>query len=192
MISTSALFDEVTDITLNNIAYIDASISLLSEEQLTWKNASKDWNIKEVLAHLNEYAKHYHSKFEKKIDTTRFRDPKEFYTSSPLGKSTWNTVKLGKSNNIKRKLKSQKYFNPLIVPSIVTDSIVEEFKISQNDLLRIIERAKEINIRKAKISIPLNQAIRFRFGDALLFVVYHNQRHLQQIKNIQSHSNFPK
>lgn len=192
MMSTSALFEEATRITNENISYIDSAILPFNEDQLTWKSSSKEWNIKEVIAHLNEYAKHYHSKFQKKIDTTRFRDPKENFASSPLGKSTWTAVKLGKYNNIKRKLKSQKYFNPLIVPSIVTENILTDFRATQFELLQIIDRAKAINIRKAKISIPLNQAIRFRFGDALLFVIYHNQRHFQQIKNIVSHPNFPK
>lgn len=192
MMSTSALFEEANRITQDNINYIDQSILPLNEDQLNWKSSAREWNIKEVIAHLNEYAKHYHSKFQKKIDTTRFRDPKENFASSPLGKSTWSSVKLGKFNNIKRKLKSQKYFNPLMVPSILTETILTDFRASQEDLLQILERAKGINIRKAKISIPLNQAIRFRFGDALLFVIYHNQRHFQQIKNIQSHPNFPK
>ncbi len=192
MMTANALFAEATNITNEHISFLRDTLLALNETQLNWKKSPKEWSVKETLAHLNEYAIQYHSKFSKKIDTTRFRDPKEAYTSSPLGKSMWNSVKLGKFNNIKRKLKSQKYFNPTFVPSIVTEHMVQDFLQTQVELLAIIERAKEINIRKAKINVPLNLGVRFRFGDAVLYVVYHNQRHFQQIKTILNHPQFPK
>jgi len=150
------------------------------------------WNINEVIAHLNEFAKYYHSAFSKKIDTTIYRSPRETFLSSPLGKSMWSSMKLGALNNVKRKMKAQRMYDPLIVTSIVSDNILVDFLASQKDLINILNRAKTINIRKAKITILNTMVVKFRFGDALLYVIYHNQRHIQQIKNLMNHPNFPK
>ncbi|MFN5911333.1 MAG: DinB family protein, partial [Bacteroidota bacterium] len=58
--------------------------------------------------------------------------------------------------------------------------------------LSIFELARSVNIRKAKIPISISKIIRFRLGDAFLYVVYHNERHLQQAINILDHPRFPK
>lgn len=189
--STKALFREIERVTNENILNIEENFIPLNDNQLNWKIRSDVWSIREIFAHVYEYAKYYHSSFSKKIDTTRFREPSENFISSPLGKSMWSAMKLGKAGNVKRKIKSQKLYNPLIVKSIVTDHSLVDFLKSQKELLQIIERAKTVNIRKAKIKLANNTVIKFRLGDAFLYVVYHNQRHIQQALNFLKHPKFP-
>jgi hypothetical protein len=74
---------------------------------------------------------------------------------------------------------------------LVSGNDVQQFEKEQHDLLKIITSAAEINIRKAKIPISISKIIRLRLGDALLFVVYHNERHVQQAKNLLKHPKFP-
>lgn len=190
--TTEALFNELEKITRENIHYLENTIPLFSENQLTWKPRQDVWNIKEIFAHLLEYANFYHSVFSKKIDTTKFREPKDIFISSPLGKSMWKSMKLGNARNIKRKIKAPRLYNPLIVKSIVTETVLSDFLESQQFMLILLERAKTINIRKAKIRLATSNVIKFRFGDALLYVVYHNERHVQQAINLTKHPNFPK
>lgn len=190
--TTESLFHELEIITNSTISFLENDLSKLSSNQLNWKPRSTMWNINEVIAHLNEFAKYYHSAFSKKIDTTIYRSPRETFLSSPLGKSMWSSMKLGALNNVKRKMKAQRMYDPLIVTSIVSDNILVDFLASQKDLINILNRAKSINIRKAKITILNTMVVKFRFGDALLYVIYHNQRHIQQIKNLMNHPNFPK
>ena len=52
--------------------------------------------------------------------------------------------------------------------------------------------SEKVNIRKVKIPISISKIIRLRLGDALLFVVYHNERHVQQALNVLNNPNFPK
>jgi hypothetical protein len=59
-------------------------------------------------------------------------------------------------------------------------------------LIHIFDLSSTVNIRKVKIPISISKIIRFRLGDALLYVVYHNQRHFQQALNILNHPKFPK
>lgn len=190
--TTEALFNELENITKANIQYMENEVLPLSPEQLQWKPRQDSWNLSEIFAHLHEYAKYYHSAFSKKIDTTIFREPKDVFLSSPLGKSMWKSMKLGNANNIKRKMKSAKLYNPLFVPSIVTENVISDFLTGQTELLSILERAKTINVRKAKIRLANNNVIKFRMGDALLYVIYHNQRHVQQAANLINHPQFPR
>lgn len=190
--TTNSLFNELETLTKEHISYLENNVITLNEEQLSFRLRPESWNVREIIAHINEFAVYYHSAFSKKIDTTIYQEPKETFISSPLGKSMWNTMKLGNANNVKRKMKALKMYNPTFVQSIVTENVIQDFVQSQRDLLHILDRSKAINIRKAKIKLLGNTVIRFRFGDTLLYVIYHNQRHIQQIKNLISHAKFPK
>lgn len=192
MNNTQALFTEITRITEENIATIQKRFQKLSDNQKHWKNKADNWNIIEVFSHLNEYAKYYHPAIEQRIELTRFKEPTDNFISSPLGRSAWKSMKLGKAKNVKRKFRAQKSYNPSITPEIIDEQGIEHFERDQIELLNIIEKAKTVNVRKAKVAISISKLIRLRLGDALLFVVYHNERHVQQALNILNHPNFPK
>jgi hypothetical protein len=190
--TSTELLDEVKQITTKNIKVLRERILQLTDEQRKWRKDNSSWNIDEIFAHLNEYAAYYHKAFTRKIERTRFRTPRENFVSSPLGRSAWRSMKLGNLQNVKRKMKSPRSYNPLVNNALVKGNDAHDFEVGQQELLRIIENAAKINIRKAKIPISISKIVRLRFGDALLFVVYHNERHVQQALNLIDHPNFPK
>lgn len=189
--TTISLFNELEIITNDCISQTTKKFSKLSENQLTWRPNEQTWSIIEIFAHLNEYSNYYHPTFLKKIDITRFREPKLNFISSPLGKSAWKSMKLGNAKNVKRKFRAAKLYNPTVVPSIVKLTAVSDFIQSQHEFLEILEKSKAINVRKTKVGISISKIIRLRFGDALLFVTYHNERHVQQAVNLMNLRNFP-
>lgn len=189
--TTTSLFNEIEKITNDCISQTTKKFSKLSENQLNWSPNDQTWSISEIFAHLNEYSHYYHPAFLKKIDITRYRVPKLSFISSPLGKSAWKSMKLGNAKNVKRKFRAARLYNPSVVPSIVKPTSVADFIQSQHEFLEILEKAKMINIRKAKVGISISKIIRLRFGDALLFVTYHNERHVQQAINLLNLRNFP-
>jgi len=189
--TTTDLTQIATRITQANIELINASIKKLSNTQLNWKPTATSWSINEVLSHLNEYLKYYHPLFLRKIENTRFTSTKEGFSSSPLGRSAWKSMKLGNAQNIKRKIKSPKDCNPTFTPSVLKGEQLHQFIDQQKNFLFIIEKSKAVNIRRIKIPISRSKVVRLRLGDALLYVVYHNERHMQQILNIQHNTNFP-
>lgn len=190
--TTKEIVQIVHDITQENLEAINSSVKKLSENQLNWAPNVGVWSVSQVLAHLNEYGRYYYPTFEKKIENTRFTSTKEAFISSPLGRSAWKSMKLGNAKNIKRKFKAQKGYNPSIDNSLVTGNEFADFIAQQNSLLQIIEKAQSVNFRRVKIPISISKIVRLRLGDALLFVTYHNQRHVQQIKNLIANPNFPK
>lgn len=192
MMTTVELRSTLSDITSNNIQQATSWMNKLSEKQLNWRPNPGIWSIAEVLAHLNSYARYYHPTIQRKIESTRFRNVKEDFMSSPLGKSAWKSMKLGRLNNVKRKFKAPKGHNPTIDIDLVKGTEVQDFIEQQNELMHIIESSAEVNVRKVKIPISISKIVRLRLGDALLFITYHNERHMQQILNLKTHKNFPK
>jgi hypothetical protein len=190
--TTKELIQIVTSITQQNIEAINKSTAKLSEKQMNWIPNPGVWSVAQILAHMNEFGRYYHPTFLKKIENTRFTSTKEAFVSSPLGRSAWKSMKLGNAKNVKRKFKAQKGYNPNIDKGLVKGNEIETFLAQQNELLSIIEKAGTVNIRRVKIPISMSKIVRLRLGDALLFVVYHNQRHVQQILNLRKNTNFPK
>jgi AraC-like DNA-binding protein len=189
--TTSELFEEVKRITQNNLDLIRERIIPLSDAQKSWRKDAESWSINDIFCHLNCYADYYHSAFKKKILKTRFREPKENFLSSPLGRSAWKSMKLGNARNVKRKFKSPRSYNPIFHPELLGSKEVEDFERSQTDLLTLFENARKINIRKAKVAISISKIVRLRLGDAFLYVVYHNERHMQQALNLLDNPKFP-
>jgi hypothetical protein len=190
--TTTQLLDEIRTLTNSNLAVIQKKIKYLNQTQVNWKPNETTWSINEIFAHLNEYAKFYHSTFIKRIEATRFKEPRENFISSPMGRSAWKAMKLGKANNVKRKFHAAKAYNPTMEKSLLTGHDVESFSSNQLQLLEIVELATKVNIRRIKVPIPISKIIRLRLGDALLYVGYHNERHMQQALNLLNHRNFPK
>lgn len=190
--TTQWVLNEVATITERNIQLLKDKFGGMSEQQLRWKPNDATWNLSEIFAHLNEYARFYHEAFLNRIEKTRFRQPREQFVSSPLGRSAWMSMKLGNARNIKRRFNAPKAYNPSVNPSLVTGHDRETLLESQHELIHILERCMEVNLRKVKVPISISKIIRLRLGDALLFVAYHNERHFQQAINLTKLSGFPK
>ena len=47
-------------------------------------------------------------------------------------------------------------------------------------------------LKKVKVPISISKLVRLRLGDALLFVAYHNDRHMEQALNLTKNAQFPK
>jgi len=190
--TTADLIQILTNITQENTDNVKKFTAKLSDDQMKWRPNPGIWNVGEVLAHLNEYASYYHPTISSKIKTTRFTSTKEEFMSSPLGRSAWKSMKLGKAKNVKRKFRAPKGQNPTLSPELVKGTEIDDFLGHQTDMLALIEEAQTVNLRRVKIPISISKIVRLRLGDALLFVVYHNQRHVQQLINLVTHKNFPK
>lgn len=190
--NTNELITDLKKITEDNITIVSKKLKHLSDEQKTWRPSRDSWNILEIFSHLNVYSAFYNSAFIEKIQKTKFKEAKDTFVSSPLGRSAWKSMKLGRANNIKRKFKAPKNYNPSNSPELVSSDAIEKFAKNQKEVIEILDLAKTVNLRKVKIPISISKIVRLRLGDALMFVIYHNERHMQQALNIIAHPKFPK
>lgn len=191
-INSEQLIQELKDITAANKQFAQKKLIHLNDTQKSWRPTADSWSLTEVLAHLNAFAAFYNKTFQHRIAKTKFTRTKEQFVSSPLGRSAWKSMKLGRAKNIKRKFKSPKNHNPTIDASLIKGDEVNEFIENQDEMIGILDLSETVNLKRVKIPISISRIVRLRLGDALMFVIYHNERHVQQAMNILAHPKFPK
>lgn len=171
---------------------VNTEFAHLRKEQLDWQPNEKSWSISQCLAHLNAYYRYYIPVFRGKISNSRFKDPQEFFSSSPLGIAVSSSVMLGKVKNVKRKLKSTKEYNPLINTSLSLDNVIQEYAGHVQEFKAVLKESAVINLRKTKCPLSLRPVVKLNMGDAFIFTAYHNERHIEQMKRILAMSKFPR
>lgn len=190
--TTAELLNEVREISTLNQEYIRKKCAHLSDEQLRWQPSESAWSIREVLAHMNKSASFYLPAFSKKIENTRFQEPADSFQSSPLGRASWKSMKLGKARNVKRKFNTLPAMNPRVREELISGNDLEDYLNNASEFLKITEDAASVNIRRVKVPTAVSKIVKFRLGDGLLFYIYHEERHVEQIKRIIEHPKFPK
>lgn len=171
---------------------VNTEFAHLRKEQLDWQPNEKSWSISQCLAHLNAYYRYYIPVFRGKISNTRFKDPQEFFSSSPLGIAVSSSVMLGKVKNVKRKLKSTKEYNPLINTTLSLENVIQEYAVHVQEFKAVLKESATINLRKTKCPLSLRPVVKLNMGDAFIFTAYHNERHIEQMKRILAMPKFPK
>jgi len=188
---SEALIHEVKLITQSGMELVRKKLTHIAPNQMHWKPSEDAWSILEVIAHLNCYTQYYNKEIDEKLAATRYNSPIEYFVSSPLGKSAWKSMKLGNQKNIKRKFKSPKNFNPVYTPELITENPLDDYQALNKQFIEIVEKTKNFNLRKVRLSLSISKIAKLRLGDVLLFIAYHHERHIQQIINVLQNKNFP-
>ncbi len=189
---TKKILAELRAINATCIDFVERKVRGLSDQQLNWKPNAKSWSVLEVFAHLNATARYYQNIIHKKILENNDTEPATVFVSSPLGKATWSLVKLGKMRNIKRRVKSARVFNPEYFGLEITAGEIDQFMDYAQSMIGILELAENVNLRRIKLPMAVSKFVHLRLGDALMFHVYHTDRHIEQINTLIKHPKFPK
>lgn len=83
------------------------------------------------------------------------------------------------------KMKTLKAMNP--IHSNPDKSVVDIFIQHQEKLLALLKEAQNVDLEKTKTNINISKLIRLKLGDTFRFVIYHNQKHVNQIIRILTH-----
>lgn len=156
------------------------SFGSLSEKQLNWKPDSQTWSIAQNIDHLIVVNETYYPVLASLKEGT-YKTPfiaKLGFIVSFFGKTILNAVKQDR----KRKMKTFPVWEP--TDSQVKGEILQRFKIHQDELKRQIETMKELVEKGAVISSPASKNIVYKLETAFDIIVSHEQRHLEQAKEI--------
>lgn len=149
-----------------------------TDRELTWRNTDASWNVLECLEHLNLYGNFYLPEIERRINAT-ITKPDALFKSGWLGNyfanSMWPKERLNK-------MKTFKNMNP--IHRNLDRSAVNIFLEQQTRMLELLEQARTVSLNKVKTSISISTLIKLKLGDTFRIVIYHNERHLQQIGRI--------
>ncbi len=138
--------------------------------------AQGGWSIAECFEHLNTYAEYYHPKIQQGMQRAKV------VSTLPLFRNTWlglYFIKTMHSDN-KKKYKAIKQHKPKHIenPSVVISGFIQH----QEDLLKLLQESSTKDLKNVKIKTSLAPLIKINVGDAIEFLLVHNQRHIQQAR----------
>jgi len=70
------------------------------------------------------------------------------------------------------------------IHSRLDKSVIDRFIEQQDSMIKLLEISKNKNLNRIRIPVSISKLIKLKLGDTFRFVIYHNIRHIQQIKNI--------
>lgn len=175
--TTNELITELNNLTVEHLRFT-AKLKELPEEVLQQKPNQDSWSILECIEHLNLYGVFYLPEIEKRMNA-----------SSKKASTTFKSGFLGNKFALdmlpKENMKTMKTFkskNP-IHTTLVKNEVLETFLNQQKGMLKLLELSRDKNLNAIKTSTTL-PFLKFKLGDTFRFVIYHNERHIVQVKNI--------
>ena len=171
------LLHVLSELTYSHIDYVKFLLQENSE-RIQYKVNEKSWSAIECIEHLNLYARFYNKEIRKGIETSNFSSSDIFKSGIIGGKFAMDML----PNDKMKKMNTFKSKNP-IYSKLNNEKVLLEFLDLQSELKVLLEKARTKNLTKIKTSITL-PLLKFRLGDTLRFVIYHNERHIVQAKKI--------
>jgi len=154
----------------------------LTAEQLNWKPNEQTWSIAQNIDHLIVINETYYPVI-KSIRKGTYKLPfmgKMGFMVNSLGKMILNSVQPDR----KRKIKTFPIWEPS--KSNISPDILNRFEKHQEELKSMIAGSKDLLEKGTVISSPANKNIVYKLEMAFNIIVTHEQRHLEQAKEILS------
>lgn len=176
--SSNQLLDklhEQTELFLNKAI---SEWQMTSPSRLLKQPAEKKWSAAQCLEHLNSYGRYYLPQIEYAIQAAKQKghEATDEFKAGLLGNYFYQMMlpKEGKP----KKMSAPKDHQP--IANLDADKVVSEFIDQQERLLVLLEKARKINLEKAKVPISIAKFIKLKLGDVFMFLIAHNYRHVLQ------------
>lgn len=175
----SEFLKEISRVNATQRDYV-SELKQLPENRLNAKVSSEEWCVLECVDHMNKATELYLDQIEPKIGELNPAKKEAF-------KKTWLANKFTKmlapteDGEIKSKMKTMKVFIPV---SEIDNSVIARFVENTERVENIIKQAQNKDLRSFKVTTAVGPILKFYLGDALDFILAHNERHVVQIGNI--------
>jgi hypothetical protein len=80
------------------------------------------------------------------------------------------------------KSKTTASFNPS--NSKVDPDVVKKYLEQHDQLTKTISGMKNLDLKRLRMTSPINSKIKYNLGDAIRILVLHDQRHIQQAERV--------
>lgn len=172
----STLLSILSDNVRQIVATVENEFASLDDATLNFKHSPECWSILECVEHLNKYNRFYNREFEKAIANSRHRGAMNEARSTWLGRKFIRMM----HPDTGKKSKTLKHMDP--VNGDLDETVVDEFLEHQRKLLQILMEAHDLDLNKTKIPVEFFRLLKMNLGDALQFVIVHQQRHVIQAR----------
>ncbi len=149
----------------------------LREDRLLQLASDNGWSIAECFAHLNTYADFYVPQISKAIDQALPVDESSIFKHSFLGRYFINMMDPDRG---KKKYKAMKRHQPIVVdnPYAIISTYIQHLE----NVLGLLKNARGKNLVRKSVTTSLSDWLKISAGDAMLFILTHNKRHLEQAR----------
>lgn len=160
----------------------------LTAHQLNWKPAPEKWSIAQCLDHLIVSNNTYYPQFNAVI-TRKYTN--SFYQNIGFISRYFGNYLINETGPIVGKpMKNPPAFAPS--QSNLPATIVSDFEKHQLHFSAIIAKLDDADLNKTILSSPALGIITYSLHDLLIVLSGHEQRHLNQAKNVLHHPKFPR
>ena len=165
---------------------VESEFKHLNEAQLNWKPNPKSWSVAENLSHIMTTNRQYDKIFSAAMNGNAASNIWQKIPGLPgfFG----NMLKKGVHPDTPRKLKTAAAFEP--TSSDLCANIVKEFLKHQKSLSATLEKLDAADHTKI-ISSPIANMIVYSLQDAITVIVTHEQRHVNQARQVMEMAEFP-
>lgn len=177
--SAVELIDQLTARTKQDLATARQFLALDSSA-LHLRPRPDAWNALECLAHLNHYSEFYLPEIRRQIDSTKYHQHTDTFTSSWLGNKFAAGMKPGPKTT---KISTFKSADPRNFGQELDHSTIEAFIRHLEDILELLQMARKVDMTRTKTGISISPLIKLRLGDTFRVVIYHNWRHVEQAQS---------
>lgn len=135
----------------------------------------QSWSAAQCLSHLNGYGLYYLPLLEKAV---QYPGRKHSFRSGWLGDYFAKTMEPAASGAVAKNMKAFKQHIPPAGED--SDAVIALFIEQQEQLLKLLEKAKGADLNKRIVPISIAPFIRLKTGDVFRFLIAHNRRHIAQ------------
>jgi hypothetical protein len=156
----------------------------LTRGQLAWSPPDGGWGVAQVLEHLALSNEQYLKEISASLDgrPRRRRSTTAEWRPSLAGRLLEHAMVS------QRKAKAPAAWRP---GPVVRPQPLDAFTRTLSELAAQLDRAGDVDLRRARIHSPVSRLIRLNLGDAFELQALHAERHLGQIRRIVSRPEFP-
>ena len=157
-------------------------VEALSAEELQQSPEPQAWSIAQILEHLIIINETYFPILEQ-LKTGSYQ---AYWTSRIPGFATWMGKMIQKSvlPETSKKIKTFPIWEP--TQATLIPNIVERFQAHQEKMIYSIQESRLLLQKNPLVSSPANKVIVYPLSQAFEIIVSHEQRHLQQAKQLQA------
>ncbi|OUJ73459.1 DinB family protein [Hymenobacter crusticola] len=155
-------------------AAVETELASLDDFALNFKPTSEQWSVLECLEHLNRYSRYYNPALGKAVQQVASATQSTLVRYSWLGRKSITMMQPGNG----KQYKTVKHMNP--AGSALSREVLAEFLAHQTQLLVLLTDAQKTDLNKKAVPVEFFRLLKLGVGEALEFVVRHQERHVQQ------------
>jgi len=166
---------------------VNAELSVLTTKQLNWKPQDASWSIAQCLEHLIISDGLRINIIEKKI-YTNFKSGR-WEKFNPL-KNFWGSVLITQTQEkVKKKIKAPSLFRPR--ENEVADDFLTEFNRHHDEIFLQLNKCIDADLDEVYVTSPISGLVSYSLRNAIVIIIGHERRHINQAIRVKQSKNFP-